>query len=133
MESMDRMIKAHPRGQVPEQLKNLLTALMECESSCVMCADACLSETDVKMLVDCIALNADCSDVCTATARLVGRIGHHHRPAMQRQLEACREICRLCAEECEQHEHEHCRVCAESCRRCEQACAAVLERAAAHA
>lgn len=133
MESLARMIHAHPHGQVSEPLKNLLPVLMECESACVMCADACLSEADVQMLAECISLNVDCADVCAATARLAGRIGHHYKPAMRHQLEACREICRLCAEECEQHEHEHCRVCAEICRSCEQACSAVIEMAMAHA
>jgi hypothetical protein len=39
----------------------------------VDCADACLGEQDVQMLVCCIRLNLDCADVCATTGRLLAR------------------------------------------------------------
>lgn len=133
MDSVIRAIDAHPKSppaQTP--LRDLVVALNECAATCTVCADACLSEPDVSMLAECIALNELCADVCTAAGRLAARVGHHRKSVMTHQLQACQEACRLCAEECERHEHEHCRVCAESCRRREEACGRVLEVAVAH-
>ena len=51
------------------------------------------------------------------------------RRGNRRNLVACIQACRSCADECEIHaEHgmEHCRVCAEECRRCERACQELL-------
>lgn len=128
-----RVIDAHPKSPPAETpLRDLVLALHECAAACTACADACLSEPDVQMLADCIALNQLCADVCTAGGRLAIRVGHHRKSVMMLQLQACKEACRLCAEECERHEHEHCRACAESCRACERACDRVLERAVAH-
>lgn len=130
MESLSTMFGTHPNsGHVPHEVVSLVLELMTCETACTICADACLSEPDVQMLARCIAVNQNCADLCAATSRLAARMGHHDKAMMQHQIQACREACRICAQECEQHEHEHCRMCAESCRRCEQACDRVLQRA----
>lgn len=128
MENISQMIGAHPkRAQANPDLQMLMQETMMCQAACVICADACLSETDVQSLTNCIALNNDCADVCAATSRLAGRVGHHNQSVMVHQLQACREVCRLCAEECEMHPHQHCKVCADACRRCEEVCARVVD------
>jgi hypothetical protein len=128
MESVTTIIDSHPKPPHRNpQLPGFIQELMNCETTCTICADACLSEQDVQMLSACIALNVDCADVCAATARLASRVGHHNGSVMRHQVEACREICRLCAEECERHEHEHCKICAQSCRACEDACSRTLQ------
>lgn len=130
MESLPQMFCTHPNaGNVPAQVQAMVQELIACESACIVCADACLSEQDVQMLATCIALDLDCADVCAVTSRLASRMGHHRKAVMPHQIQACREMCRLCAEECERHDHEHCRVCAQACRRCEEACDKVLQRA----
>jgi hypothetical protein len=118
------MLAIHPASQKAEALDvvSLLQDLMSCEAACVICADACLSESDVQELAACISLNNECADVCSATARVVARVGHQQSAVTGMLLETCREACRMCAEECEKHDHEHCTLCAESCRRCELAC-----------
>lgn len=127
MEELTRMFQAHPSGQHGRDNVELIHELVMCEAACVICADACLSEQDVTMLAACIAANYDCADACAATSRMLGRVAHMQPSILRSQLEACREACRVCAEECEKHEHEHCRICAEMCRRCEQACSRALD------
>ncbi|GAB3832580.1 four-helix bundle copper-binding protein [Hymenobacter jeollabukensis] len=105
-----------------QQNQTLLQALNACVAACEHCASACLQEADVQMMVRCISLDRDCSDICALTARLVAR-GSAHAAHLLRE---CAEVCRLCAAECGQHQHEHCQQCAEACRRCEEACRAGL-------
>lgn len=129
MEMLERIIEVHPNAdRIDPEITGLIAELVSCEVTCVACADACLSERDVTMLAHCISLNADCADACETTARMAARVGHQDAGLLRMQLEACRESCRLCAAECERHEHEHCRVCAQSCRMCERACTDALDR-----
>ncbi|KAA9332374.1 four-helix bundle copper-binding protein [Hymenobacter busanensis] len=100
--------------------QTLLSALDECVAACENCASACLREEHVQMMVRCIALDRDCADICALTARLLARGSEHGKHL----LRECAEICRLCYEECSQHEDEHCQLCALACRRCEEACRA---------
>jgi hypothetical protein len=105
-----------------------------CAQACVACADACLGSPDVKRLGRCIRLDADCADVCDATARVLSRSQHPDLESMRKLVEACALIAQRCAEECEEHQamHEHCKVCATACRTCLKACGEVL-RHLAHA
>lgn len=84
------------------------------------CADSCLAETgDLRM---CIAANTTCADVCLATARTLSRATVPSLSVLRALLTTCMLACRVCAEECESHEHEHCRICAKSCRETERLC-----------
>jgi Domain of Unknown Function (DUF326) len=125
------MLDTHPWPSHVDRglLAACIEACVECAQACTACADACLSEDDVQDLRKCIRLNLDCDDICSATARVVTRQTEYHAPVTRAQLEACRQACATCGEECEAHagHHEHCRLCAEACRRCETACAQLLE------
>jgi hypothetical protein len=129
MDTITRMLEAHPNGRsfIVQTTPMLMQEMSDCEAACIICADACLAEDDVQMLARCIALNVDCADVCAATDRMLGRILHQSPDLVRTQVEACREATRMCAEECERHEHTHCRICAEACRRTEQACTQALQ------
>lgn len=97
---------------------SLIQALLDCALACEHCASSCLKEEDINMMIDCIKLDRDCADICTQAARLLQRdsvIAHQY-------LLLCEEICRLCAEECGKHDHEHCRQCAVACEECAEAC-----------
>ncbi|MEO5967610.1 MAG: four-helix bundle copper-binding protein [Ferruginibacter sp.] len=101
----------------------LINILLECATSCEMCAAACLDEEDVKMMTRCIELDRDCADICFLTAKLLirdNKIAH-------KLLAVCEEICGECAKECSKHEHNHCKKCAEICQKCQQACKEHLE------
>lgn len=130
MHDITGMLETHPRGsQVDIDVYAVtIQELSHCDLTCTVCADACLSELHVQMLARCIALNLACADSCATTARVVGRIGFADPGLVRTHLEACREACRACAEECDRHqEMEHCRRCAGMCRSCERACDAMLE------
>ncbi|MFJ8763119.1 four-helix bundle copper-binding protein [Streptomyces cyaneofuscatus] len=88
------------------------------------CSDSCLSEELVGDLVKCIRTNADCADICTATASVLSRHTGYDANITRAILKACAVACKACGDECARHAetHDHCRVCAEACRRCEQAC-----------
>jgi hypothetical protein len=124
------VLRAHP--QQPSTMDRIIAtveACRECALACSACADACLSEQHVAELRECIRLNLDCADVCTATGAVVLRLTRPHRTPMKALLLACIEICRTCGDMCAAHStmHAHCKACAEACRHCEQACRAMLD------
>jgi hypothetical protein len=109
-------------------LAEAIIACLECHAICVMCADACAAEAEPTKLARCIRLNGDCADLCEAVARVLGKTGNPHASALRTLIEACVEICRACAAECQKHaeHHEHCRICSEACERCARSCQAIL-------
>src|SRR4051812_888302 len=135
MESrITEMIQTHPKQPaLPiEQLGRAIEAIVECGSVCTICADACLAEQHVQMLVHCIQLNQECADICHTTAATLLRPGSPAHTVLPLLLQACQSICESCGQECEQHAsmHEHCRVCAQSCRNCAQLCAELMQSTA---
>jgi hypothetical protein len=125
------MLEAHPWPAQLERdvLVRCIDECLACEQSCTACADASLAEDDVVDLRRTIRLCLDCADLCTATGRVLTRQTDYVATEARAQVTSCRELCVLCAEECQRHadHHVHCRLCAEQCRRCEAACDAVLD------
>lgn len=101
-----------------EHNKELLRKLAECAATCEMCADACLDEENIKMMVECIRLDRDCAKICYTTASLIASNSGN----AESLVTVCEEICRRCADECAQHETDHCRECARVCEECAEAC-----------
>ncbi|RVT98170.1 four-helix bundle copper-binding protein [Mucilaginibacter limnophilus] len=101
-----------------ENHEELIKKLLDCALACEHCATMCLQEEDVKMMAGCISLDRDCADICFQATRLLKRdstLGLQY-------LLICEEACRLCAEECSKHKHEHCQACAAACIACAEAC-----------
>ena len=48
--------------------ETLIKTLYDCASTCDWCADACLDEDNIKMMVECIRLDRICAATCKATA-----------------------------------------------------------------
>ena len=121
-----QMISTHPdvQGSVNDALIRCIEECHACAQTCIACADACLAEQMVDQLKQCIRLNLDCADVCTATGNLATRRTGSNKDLLRQMIEVCAEACRICGEECASHadQHEHCQICADSCRSCEQAC-----------
>ncbi len=113
-------ISPYLHGHASADVKSCIAACVECLVACEVCAAACLNEKDVKQLADCIRLDADCAEACSAALRVMARGG----PLAQEICRMCAEACERCAAECEKHadHHEHCRLCAEACRRCAAEC-----------
>lgn len=99
-----------------------IESCVECLVACEMCSSACLDE-DPTMMAQCIRLDRDCADACTAALRAMARGG----PLAMELCRACAAACEACAAECERHAgmSAHCRLCAEACRRCATACRAM--------
>ena len=98
--------------------QQLLQTLSNCINHCNHCADACLDEENVKMMVKCIRTDRVCATVCKATAEVLAT----SHSDVQGLLDYCARTCETCAEECAKHEAQHCKDCAEACRECAQAC-----------
>lgn len=130
------MISAHRavRGNVDDALIRCIEECHACAQTCVACADACLAENEVQQLRQCIRLDLDCADVCTATGALASRRTGSNEQLLRQMLDTCTIACQICGEECQRHAsmHEHCRICAEVCRSCEQACRTAAESLKLH-
>jgi hypothetical protein len=125
------MLDTYPRsGNIDSDLlAATIDALSDCAQACNADNAADLSEPNLADMVTCIRLCLDCTDICTATAGVIGRLTGPDLSVTRPLLEACANSCRSCGDECERHapHHAHCRICAEACRRCERACRALLD------
>ena len=102
--------------------QTLINALTACVTACNHCADACLDEDNIKMMVDCIRTDRVCAEVCGTTAKVLLT----SYKDVNGLVKYCQQICTACADECEKHEHQHCQDCAKACRACEDACKSFL-------
>lgn len=102
--------------------EKLIHALGNCINHCNYCADACLDEDDIKMMVHCIRLDRVCAEVCSTLNQLLVT-GYDD---VEELVRYCIKVCKACAEECGKHEMEHCQKCAEACNQCIEACEAYL-------
>lgn len=96
----------------------LIQKLLNCVLACENCAAEGFKEGHSEMMEKCIPMDIDCADICMLAARLLQRgsmISHEF-------LVICEKACRLCAEECGKHDHEHCKKCAQACKECADAC-----------
>ena len=98
--------------------ERLIHALGNCINHCNFCAESCLDEDNVKMMVNCIRTDRVCAEACAALTQILATDYKN----VQGLLEYCRQICGECATECEKHDAQHCKDCAEACRKCEKAC-----------
>lgn len=98
--------------------EKLIHALGNCINHCNYCADACLDEENVKMMVPCIRLDRVCAEVCS-TLNQVLITGFKEANDLVRY---CIKICTMCADECEKHKSQHCKDCARACRECVEQC-----------
>lgn len=125
------MISTHPHvhGGTNDALIRCIEECYDCAQTCITCADACLGEDDVAELVQCIRLNQDCADLCTAAGSVATRRSGSNEDVIRAVLLACELACRLCGEECQRHAsmHDHCRICAEQCRACQVSCQQALQ------
>lgn len=99
-----------------QENQNLLRTLQDCVNECNHCYQACFSEQ--MDMSRCIQLDRQCADICQLAISYVASGAE----ATHILLEACSQVCAMCAEECEKHVMDHCKRCAEACRRCAEEC-----------
>tara|TARA_R110002012_G_scaffold48838_1_gene126772 strand:+ start:107 stop:430 length:324 start_codon:yes stop_codon:yes gene_type:complete len=100
----------------------LISALGNCINHCNYCADACLEEENVKMMVNCIRTDRVCAEVCSTLSQVLATKFED----VDDLVRYCQKVCNSCADECSQHDHKHCQDCAEACRKCAEACESYL-------
>ena len=125
-----QMLDTYPRTLTVDAnaLAAAIDATNDCAQACAADTDADLSEQNLAEMVKCIRLCLDCTDICTATNRVLSRLAEYDADATRALLESCVAVCKSCGDECERHapHYAHCRVCTEACRRCERACEDLL-------
>lgn len=129
MSTVQEMVDTYPGNLAPSPLRLIVScieACLACEQACTACADACLAEEEIERLTRCIRLDLDCSDICSATGRVLSRHTDTDLRVVIAQLQACATACEICAIECESHRHSHCQTCGDACRRCQKACEDLL-------
>tara|TARA_Y100000815_G_C12931523_1_gene345653 strand:- start:128 stop:448 length:321 start_codon:yes stop_codon:yes gene_type:complete len=102
--------------------QTLINALTACVTACNHCADACLDEDNIKMMVDCIRTDRVCAEACNTASKILVTSYED----VEGLVKYCQQVCKACADECEKHDHEHCKDCAKACRACEDACKSFL-------
>lgn len=104
---------------MPHQKFNAcIEACNSCFVACNHCAASCLREPDVGMMARCIALDMDCSQVCTLAVAAMARDSAYAKAVCA----LCAEICQACGDECAKYDMEHCQQCAKACRKCAEEC-----------
>lgn len=98
--------------------EKLIRALGNCINHCNYCADACLDEENVKMMVQCIRIDRVCAEVCSTLNQILATDFGEAKDMVR----YCMKICNSCAEECEKHTMAHCKECAMACRNCIAEC-----------
>lgn len=96
----------------------LISVLGSCINACNHCADACLGEENVGMMVDCIRTDRVCAEVCSSLSQIL----HTTYDNVEGLIRYCISVCEDCASTCAQHNHEHCKACAKACNECADAC-----------
>ena len=94
-----------------EKYQSCIEACYRCAAQCDHCAVACLEESNVSKMADCVRMDLDCADMCRFTATAIARGSDY-----------AAQICNLCAETGDQYEHQHCKDCANQCRKCTEEC-----------
>jgi hypothetical protein len=96
----------------------IIQELVNCALACEACSAACLNEKENAHMMRCIELTRDCADSCFQAARFIMRKSE----IADQYLTICEEACKICAEECRKHNHDHCELCAEACESCSESC-----------
>lgn len=99
-----------------DEMQECVDNCFEAAQACEWCADACTEEGEG--MAECIRLCRDVADLASLHARFMARNSQFHRELAG----LCADACEACADECEQHDHDHCQTCAEVVRECAETC-----------
>ena len=101
-----------------EQYQPCIDECLRCMVSCNHGYDACLNESNMDMMRDCIRLDRECADMCAFAAKAMSQ----NSPFAKAICALCADICEACGKECQKHAHDHCQECAKACLNCAEAC-----------
>lgn len=101
-----------------ESLQSCMDACISCALECEHCVTESLRGNQTETRSKCIALCRESAVICRSAAVLMSISGPHATLL----CEACINICRECADECDKYELMHSRHCADECRTCADEC-----------
>jgi hypothetical protein len=103
-----------------EEMRQCIQLCQDCHALCIQMIGHCLVLGGRHAAPEHIRLLMDCAQICTTTADYMARGSSFH----DRTCSLCSEICRRCAESCEQLQgnDQLIKQCAEMCRRCAESC-----------
>ncbi|AGB16576.1 hypothetical protein Halru_1980 [Halovivax ruber XH-70] len=99
-----------------QRMERCIDSCSEASQACEWCADECIGMGEE--MANCIRLCRDVADLTSMNARFMSRNSGYSIDLSELVIDAAEE----CADECEQHDHEHCQVCADKLRTCADAC-----------
>lgn len=103
--------------------KKCIEACLRCAAICNHCASSCTQEEDVTMMARCIRLDMECAALCYAAAQLMS-LGSGKANQL---CKLCADMCDECGAECSKHDNEHCQECAQMCKQCADECRAMSD------
>lgn len=98
--------------------EDCMASCIQCAEACDVCAVVCLEADDIAEMEQCIALSADCAQLCRTVAAFLFR----HSSLSSILCHACAQVCEACANECATYAMRHCQDCARACRECADEC-----------
>lgn len=109
-----------------EDMQRCIQLCQDCHARCIQLISHCLTLGGRHATPTHIRLLMDCAQLCTVTADFMARDSAFH----ERTCTVCAELCRRCAESCDQiaGDDQLIKQCAELCRRCAESC----DRMASH-
>ena len=112
-----------------EEMRRCIQLCQDCHATCIKMIGHCLKLGGRHAAPDHIRLLMDCAQICTTTGDYMARESLFH----DRTCGLCSEICRLCADSCEQvgGNDQLLKQCAELCRRCAGSCERMASKKAA--
>src|SRR5690606_11127808 len=110
-------------AMIQERYRSCIAACYAYADACDHCATACLQEDHVKAMATCIHLDRFCAEICRLAASFIAHTsGVSHDGYVKDLCRLCAQVCEDCGAACEQHEAEDCKACAAACRQCAMAC-----------
>ena len=101
-----------------KKMYDLINELTECQAVCNYCFNACLEESDVQMMVRCIKLDKDCSEICGPAISLAASESEFTNDILELLHHGLRSMCPGVRKTF----YDHCKECAQACRKCAAAC-----------
>lgn len=113
-------VSASDGHHMMDDMTRCIQLCQDCHALCIQMIGHCLKLGGRHAAPDHIRLLMDCAQICTVTADYMARGSSFH----DRTCVLCSEICRLCAESCEQlrRDDQLIKQCADMCRRCAESC-----------
>ncbi|MFC5972661.1 four-helix bundle copper-binding protein [Halomarina salina] len=99
-----------------EEQRECIDNCNEAAQVCEWCADECAGHGEE--MAECVRLCRDVADIASLHARFMARDSDYSGDLG----ELCAEACEACADECEQHDHDHCQACVDVLRECAETC-----------